>query len=220
MASTSAFKKLARELTEELRQAGRKEKVNPLSLANLFKTFSGRCAYCGVPCVPNSGDTRTKVSFQWYIPLNRGGLPEKENLVPVCSEHRHKYRASKRQIETIPDVNTFGDLMYSLIQATVTMTRLKSDNNTEAFVWEHKINRIKRAINSLLEEMMVSTQYRPFTDWKVDNMTVYEEDINTIPDMVEDMTEKEIAGEPAEKESLIEAAKQMLTTKQYKIIRK
>ena len=218
--TTTAFRQIACELNRELREKGRKKRINPLELVALTKRFSGRCAYCSVPCIPKAGQRSTQLNFQWYIPLDRGGETTIDNLVPVCSEHLHRYRPTKRQRETIPDINTFGDLVYNLIKSVITTSRLKSDNNVDAFRWEEKTNRIKREINGLLEEIIISSQYHPFTDWMVKEPVFHEEDINTIPDIIEGMTEKEIVNDTVDGRVLDEPVKQILSTKQYKIIRK
>ena len=214
LASTTHFRKMAADITRDLKSRGYARRIQAIELSMLFKQFNGRCAYCGIPCIPWPKISNDRVYFHWYIPLDKGGTTEIKNLVPVCSEHKEKYRHVKTPRETIPDVNTFGDLIATLVDSTITMRKLKSDNNVEAFKWERKIQALKHSINMLLEEIMVSTHYKPFSDWKF-NPIMHEEDVNTIPDLIEGM----VKGED-NKDELTNAAKQLISTKQYKIIRK
>lgn len=197
------------DLNRLIRNAGIKKSILYSEVNMLWRKFNGRCAFCGI-----SLDIRANVGpnasrFTFYTPLKYGGEVKQDNIVLACSKCAERYTPRREMREEIPDLNTLGDTIEQFIRA------IYEDRERANKATREKVQRIKRYINLQIEELAVNMRYKTFKDWAPDEFIMLFEGENTIPDIVEKMID-----EPEEaKKEMEQSWKQIMTTKQYKILK-
>lgn len=139
----------------------------------------------------------------FLIPLIAGGAIDTDNIVPTCGTCKNRYRPSKTPREDILDINTIADYIEHLVRA------VKDGQDRE------RVLRIKRTINAKLEQLAINMRYKTFSGDTPEEMVGIVDEVNSIPDIIEEMVETEEA-----KPKLNEAVKQINHTGEYRIIRR
>lgn len=216
-----AFNKTADSINRQRRlRFPESKKITSSECADIFNVYHGRCVFCGRPLLPKQTklDSEDTLHMIFYIPLERGGQPTLENIVPVCPFH-HRKRSRKQELrEEIPDLNTFADHLHVLIESIVEF----KERPTRPLV--EKIKRIKRLINFDIDEIAINMRYKPFEDWLPERFEMLVEDHNTLPERIEKLTADTLDKEPEEvlqsdKDRITDVAKQMVVTGQYGFVR-
>ena len=85
------------------------------------------------------------------------------------------------------------------------------------------LKRLKIMINLKLSDIAQNMRYKSFIDWIPEEYTIIEEDKNSIPDIIETMTEGACEGNEdalaSGEEEITQQVKQTMVTKKYRIIR-
>lgn len=190
-------------------------------MREVWNRDKGRCRFCG--CVLHIKDAvgASALFFKLYIPQEFGGKRELWNVVLCCRDDYEGYRAAKTVLgEDIPDVNTFADLTEQLIKATIKKQTAKPE---VSILLDEKIRRLKIMINDQLTDVAATMRYKPFKDWIPEDFELVVEGENTIPDIVEEITEaaceENADAVSSGKEKFTDSIKQVQTTKQYKIVK-
>ncbi len=174
-----------------------------------YKEYKGSCAFCGINLLVAESNSSHALRYSFYIPLEVGGVIDTFNIVPCCPSHKEENDRKIAIRDHIPDIDTLGDLIHILIETVL------ENRETPTPELKEKLRRIKRTINSELNNIVVTARYSYLEDWAPEEMSLLVEEKNTLPDLVEKIVE-----EKDTKESIQKLTGQMLTTKQYKIIRK
>lgn len=194
------------------------QRITPQQARAAFLAYKGTCAYCGIPLNVRNRTGWNSLHFTFYVPIKlQGKKIRPELLLPVCEAHlKNSIKPGLR--EDIPDLNTFSDLIVVLIKSIVSENELSSELK---ILMQEKINRIKRLLNFKLEDIALSMRYKPFRDWNPEEFELVVEGDNSFPDLVQKVTEEVIdKGTEETKEEVTECIKQILTAKQYKVVRK
>ena len=113
-----AMREINREVSD-IRLQGRKHYYNLHDARWIWGKYNGRCADCGTVLIP-FGNANNSVRFTHRVPLKAGGRPNRENLMPVCSNCQE----TRLRVHVLPqlrvvDYNTFADLIVHLVSAVV-----------------------------------------------------------------------------------------------------
>jgi hypothetical protein len=174
-----------------------------------------RCVYCGVALNRRSRQYNG-LNPVFYIPIDRGGPIEIDNLVFACSPCAHKYRPQRELRDAIPDINTFADYVEVLTKSVHEKMDAEKDEDAElVLILNEKIRRIKRLLNIQLEDIALSLKYKPFKDWIPERFQEVREDDTDAPTLIERVAENPTK---ENKEALTEGVKQIVSTGQYRII--
>ena len=212
--ATSPFLRgCVRDINVEIREAygrvtatdrywGTVPKILPKEAEEVFFKYRGRCAYCDARLSYLNKKTRYAACLHFYIPLNVKGEARKDNLIVVCRQCKHDYRSTKRLREDIVGLDSFADTCEALFRAV----QEGSDYKT--------VQMIKERLNSRLEDVATCMRYTVKSDWVPDTIEMVQDGTNTVAEHLEEM-----ANGNDVKEKVTRDIKQIVSTKQYKVIR-
>jgi hypothetical protein len=178
-------------------------KVTPTEAEACFAEHKGRCAYCDKVLTYLGHVSLTSARLAWYVPLNVGGEARPDNLIVVCARCKNDYTSTRKQRQGVVGLDSFADTCEQLFVAV-----LGEQSQT-------KIDMLKDRLNVTLSDVATCMRYVTLPEWKPVYMEKLIEGENTIGDRLEDMAKGVDV-----KAAITEDVKQIVTTKQYKILRK
>ena len=178
-------------------------KITKSDAESCFHKYNGRCVYCN-KALTYLGRARTDAArLSFYVPLNVGGEARPDNLVVVCAQCKHNYRAVRVLRQDVTGIDTFADHCEALFIAV------------KEGASEETRNQIKNRLNLRLVDIATCMRYVTTGDWIPEEFEKVEENENTIGDKLEQLGRGEEV-----KNDITSTLKQIVTTKQYKIIRR
>jgi hypothetical protein len=178
------------------------EKIKRFDAETCFQKQKGRCAYCDKPLRYLGRMSNDAARLSFYVPLNIGGEARPDNLIVVCSQCKHNYRSMRILREDIVGIDSFADHCEALFLA------IKDGASEEVR------NQIKNRLNHRLADVAMCMRYVVTGDWIPETFEKIVDEENTIGEKLEDMGRGKDM-----KKSITEDVKQIIVTKQYKIIR-
>jgi hypothetical protein len=188
-------------------------KVTPTEAEACYDKYKGRCAYCDKSLSYLGSVSVYSARLAWYVPLNVGGEARPDNLIVVCARCKHGYTSTRKVRQDIVGLDSFADTIESLVKA----------------VWAGEGPEVtlplKDKLNVRLADVANCMRYVTTSDWKPEfdyttgkKFVKIVEGENTIGEQVEQLAEGTRDGGDV-KDEIIQVTKQIVTTKQYKIIR-
>ena len=179
------------------------DRITKHDVEEIFQKYRGMCVYCDKATAYLGTRSHNSARVTWYVPLNVGGEAVFDNLIVSCQGCVKSYRSTRKLREDMVGLDTFADTVERLIQA----------------VWDGEeqvtVDRLKARLNIRLSDVANCMRYVTKDDWVAAENEIIEEGVNTIGDMVEEQAHGE-----DKTEAITNTIKQMVTTKQYKIIRR
>lgn len=169
----------------------------------VFQKYKGRCVYCDKATAYLGTRSHNSARVTWYVSLNVGGEAVLSNLIVSCQECVKRYRSTRKLREDMIGMDTFADTVELLVKAV----NGGADQAT--------VDQLKARLNVRLSDVASCMRYITKDDWITAENEIIEEGVNTIGDRVEAMAKGE-----DNKDAITNTVKQMVTTKQYKIIRR
>lgn len=185
---------------------GTYSKVTKDDAETCFMQYKGRCVFCDKTLSYLGRHSRNSARLMWYVPLNVGGEARPDNLVVVCAECKHGYRSTRKLREDIQGLDSFADVCVELYRAVAA----GADRPT--------INRLKNRLNIRLSDVATCMRYIIQTEVEPETPEVLIEGVNTIPDMLEDLTDG-LYTEEEQASRITNRVKKVVKHKQYKVIR-
>lgn len=168
-----------------------------------FQKYKGRCVYCDKALSYLGRKAPNSARLMFYVPLNVGGKVTLDNLIVACVPCKQEYTSLRKVREDVLGLDSFGDTCEALFKA------VRDGANEETIL------KLKCRINHRLTDIATCMRYVTTSDWIPNAMRLVIEGENTIGDRLEDMAKGEDV-----KDEITQDVKQIVTSKQYKIIRK
>ncbi len=178
-------------------------KINSADAEACFQHHKGRCVHCDKRLSYLGRRSTFAARLMFYVPLSTGGEARADNLIIVCAQCEHDYRDTRHLRRDIVGLDSFADVCEALFKAV-------RDGASEDVR-----DQLKNRLNLRLMDIATCMRYVTTGDWEPDNTEVIVEGVNTIGERLEKMAR----GEDVKKE-VTNDIKQIVKTKQYKIIRK
>jgi len=178
------------------------DKVTRSDVEAVAARYKGRCVYCDKSLSYIGTVGKFSARLAWYVPLNVGGAPRPDNLVVVCARCKTDYTSVRKVRQDVEGLDSFADVIERLVKAV--------QNNEDP----HVIEALKSRLNVRLADVATCMRYVTTSDWKPDKFEQVIEQHNTIGELIE----QQARGKDVKKE-ITQTTKQIVTTKQYKIIR-
>ena len=178
-------------------------RITNADVEEVYQKYRGRCVYCDKALRYLGTRSHNSARVTWYVPLNVGGEARPDNLIVVCQECVKSYRSTRKLREDMVGLDTFADTVEALVKAVW------------AGVDQVEVDQLKSRLNVRLADVANCMRYVTKDDWVAAENEIVEEGVNTIGDRIETM----IKGEDT-KDEITNTVKQIVTTKQYKIIRR
>ena len=179
------------------------DRITKHDVEEIFQKYRGMCVYCDKATAYLGTRSRNSARVTWYVPLNVGGEAVLSNLIVSCQECVKSYRSTRKLREDMVGLDTLADTVERLVKA----------------VWAGEdqdiVDRRKARLNIRLSDVASCMRYVTKDDWIAAENEIIEEGVNTIGDRVEAMAKGEDT-----KPAITNTIKQIVTTKQYKIIRR
>ena len=167
-----------------------------------YRKYKGMCVFCDTLMGYLGRPSMASARLMFYVPLTVGGAPTPENLILVCNKCKEGYRDTRKLRTDIVGLDSFADCCEELFKAV-------RDGYPQA-----KIDMLKARLNGRLADVAMCMRYVTTPDWAPVTMTQVVEGENTIGERLEQMgTGQDV------KAAITEDVKQIVTTKQYKIMR-
>jgi hypothetical protein len=179
------------------------EKITIPDAEECFRQYRGKCLYCDTRLSYLGRMSKNSARLMFYVPLKVGGEARPDNLIIVCADCKHEYRDTRKLRQDIVGLDSFADCCEQLFIAVL-------DGHSQL-----KIDTLKARINTRLSDVATCMRYVTTPDWKPRETVKLIEGKNTIADRLERMGEGNKVTE-----CITEDVKQIVTTKQYKIIRR
>ena len=189
-------------VTGKDKKQGTFEKIIPAEAEDCFRQYRGKCVYCDTRLSYIGRPNMASARLAFYVPLKVGGLAVPDNLIIVCANCKHDYRDTRKLRKDIVGLDSFADCCEQLFIAI----RDEAPRDT--------VNMLKGRINARLEDVATCMRYVTTPDWRPVEMGKLIENQSTIADRLEQMGKGEKVTE-----IITEDVKQVVTTKQYKIMR-
>lgn len=177
-------------------------KITKVDAEACFERYHGRCVFCNKALKYLGRMSKDAARLMFYVPLNVGGEARPDNLVVVCAYCKYNHRSVKPREADVVGVDSFADLCEALFLAI-------RDGSDE----DHR-DAIKNRLNLRLADIATCMRYVTKGDWIPDAFDKVVDGENTIGERLEHMGRGEDV-----KDDITNAVKQIITTKQYKIIR-
>jgi hypothetical protein len=177
-------------------------KVTPTEAEACFADHKGRCAYCDKALTYLGHVSVNSARLSWYVPLKVGGEARPDNLIVVCARCENDYNSTRKLRGDIVGLDSFADACEQLFIAV-----------KEGRPQEERDN-LKDRLNVKLSTVATCMRYVARPKWRPVVLEKMIEGENTIGERLEDMAKGKDT-----KYSITEDMKQMVTTKQYKILR-
>ncbi len=177
--------------------------ISKNEVEEVYQKYKGRCVYCDKATAYLGTRSHNSARVTWYVPLNVGGEAVLDNLIVSCQGCVKDYRSTRKLREDMVGLDTFADTVERLVKAL------------EAGEDQAIVDRIKARLNIRLSDVATCMRYITKDDWVAAENEIIEEGVNTIGDRVEAMAKGEDT-----KDAITNTVKQIVTTKQYKIIRR
>lgn len=178
------------------------EKISVADAEECFRQYRGKCVYCDTRLSYLGRTTMNAARLAFYVPLKVGGEARPDNLIVVCARCKHEYRDTRKLRQDIVDLDSFADCCEQLFIAI-------RDNECR-----DKVLLLKDRINTRLADVATCMRYVTTHDWRPAELVKVVEGKNTIADRLEQMGKGDKVTE-----IITEDVKQIVTTKQYKILR-
>lgn len=178
------------------------DKITTADAEACFRQYRGKCVYCDTRLSYLGRVTRFAARLAFYVPLNVGGEARPDNLIVVCAGCKHEYRNTRKIRQDITGLDSFADVCEQLFEAVI--------DNADG----DRIKRLKARLNDRLADVATCMRYTTTEDWKPQWTEKIVDGQNTIGDRLELMAEGEDM-----KATITNDVKQIVTTKQYKIMR-
>jgi hypothetical protein len=178
------------------------EKVIPAEAEDCFRQYRGKCVFCDTRLSYIGRVNMASARLMFYVPLKVGGEAKPDNLIIVCANCKHEYRGTRKLRQDITGLDSFADCCELLFEAV--LEKAGTD----------RIKRLKARLNDRLIDVATCMRYSTTEDWKPQWHDKIIEGRNTIGDRLELVAEGEDM-----KAAITNDVKQMVTTKQYKIMR-
>jgi hypothetical protein len=179
------------------------DRITALDIEEVYHKYKGRCVFCDKATAYLGKRSLDAARVTWYVPLNVGGEARPDNLIVSCQECVKSYRSTRKLREDMVGLDTFADVVERLVKAV-------RDGEDECIVAA-----LKSRLNVRLMDIANCMRYVTKDDWIAAEDEIVEEGVNTIGDRVEAMAKGEDT-----KAGITNTVKQIVTTKQYKIIRR
>lgn len=177
--------------------------ISKNEVEEVFQKYKGRCVYCDKATAYLGTRSHNSARVTWYVPLNVGGEAVLDNLIVSCQGCVKDYRSTRKLREDMVGLDTFADTVERLVKAV----RDSEDQDI--------VDRLKARLNIRLSDVANCMRYITKDDWVAAENEIIEEGVNTIGDRVEAMAKGEDTTA-----AITNTVKQIVTTKQYKIIRR
>jgi hypothetical protein len=178
------------------------KKITPADAEACYSEYGGKCVFCDTRLAYLGRPDMAAARLMFYVPLKYNGPPIPTNLVLVCLKCKYDNRSTRKLRTEITGLDSFADCCEQLFIAV-------RDGYPQS-----KIDMLKNRINTRLSDVAMCMRYVTTPDWRPVEMTKLIENKNTIADRLEQMGE----GDKVTK-CITEDVKQIVTTKQYKIMR-
>ncbi len=177
-------------------------KITVADAEGCFHNYRGKCVFCDTRLSYLGRGTRNAARLMFYVPLKVGGEARPDNLIVVCAGCKHEYRDTRKLRQDVVGLDSFADCCEQLFIAV-------RDGYPQA-----KIDMLKNRINTRLTDVATCMRYVTTPDWQPVKMEKLREGVNTMAETLVDMAEGEDV-----KADVTEKVKQVVTTKQYNIMR-
>jgi len=181
---------------------GTYSKITKTDAELCFEKYKGRCVYCNKALSYLGRMSKDSARLVFYVPLNVGGEARPDNLVVACAQCKHNYRSVRVQRTDIVGLDSFADHCEALFLAI-------KDGASEEIR-----DQIKNRLNLRLVDIATCMRYITTADWIPEKFEKVVEGENTIGERLERLGRGEDV-----KDDITNDVKQIVTTKQYKIIR-
>jgi len=183
---------------------GTYEKISVADAEACFRQYRGKCVYCDTRLSYLGRVTMNAARLAFYVPLKVGGEARPDNLIVVCARCKHEYRDTRKLRQDITGLDSFADVCQQLFESCL-------EENPDP----DKIKRLKDRLNDRLADVATCMRYVTTPDWRPCEFVKVVEGKNTIADRLEQLA----YGDTSVTEVITEDVKQIVTTKQYKILR-
>jgi hypothetical protein len=178
-------------------------RITNFDVEEVYQKYRGRCVYCDKALRYLGTRSHNSARVVWYVPLNVGGEARPDNLIVSCQECVKSYRSTRKLREDMVGLDSFADVVELLFKAV----RDGADQSV--------VDQLKSRLNVRLVDVANCMRYTTKDDWIASEDEIVEEGVNTIGDRVEAMAKGEDT-----KDEITNTIKQMVSKKQYKIIRR
>jgi hypothetical protein len=184
-------------------------KINSADAEDCFQKYKGRCVYCDTRLSYLGRMSIYSARLAFYVPLKVGGEARPDNLIVVCAKCKHDYRSTRKVRTDVTGLDTFADLCEALFLA------VEEDAHPSV------LHTLKNRLNLKLTDVATCMRYVTKGEWvpEFDYITGNKfvkvvEGENTLGEQLEQMGKGEDV-----KADITQTVKQVVTTKQYKIMR-
>jgi hypothetical protein len=177
-------------------------KINSADAEACFQHHKGKCVYCDKRLSYLGRRSVYAARLMFYVPLSVGGEARPDNLIVVCALCEHDYRDTRKLRRDVVGLDSFADTCEALFMAV-------RDGDSEEVR-----DQLKNRLNVRLVDIATCMRYVTTGDWEPDDTEVVVEGVNTIGERLERMAKGEEV-----KDKITNDVKQIVKTKQYKIIR-
>jgi hypothetical protein len=181
---------------------GTYKKINSADAEDCFQQHKGKCVYCDKRLSYLGRRSVYAARLMWYVPLSVGGEARPDNLIIVCALCEHDYRDTRKLRRDIAGLDSFADTCEALFIAV-------RDGDSEEVR-----DQLKNRLNNRLVDIATCMRYVTTGDWEPKDIEVIVEGVNTIGERLEQMAKGVDV-----KDKVTNDVKQIVKTKQYKIIR-
>jgi hypothetical protein len=177
-------------------------KINSADAEECFHKYKGRCVYCDTRLSYLGRMSIYSARLAFYVPLKVGGEARPDNLIVVCARCKHDYRSTRKLRTDTTGLDAFADLCEALFLA------VKHDASEEVR------NNLKNRLNLKLTDVATCMRYATKGGWVPSKFDKVVEQVNTIGEQLEQLAKDEDV-----KADITQTVQQVVTTKQYKIMR-
>ncbi len=177
-------------------------KINSADAEACFQRHKGKCSYCDKRLSYLGRRSTFAARLMFYVPLILGGEARADNLIIVCTQCEYDYRDTRRLRRDIVGLDSFADVCEALFKAV-------RDGASEEVR-----DQLKNRLNLRLMDVATCMRYVTTGDWEPDDTEVIVEGVNTMGERLEQMANSEDV-----KDKITNDVKQIVKTKQYRILR-
>jgi hypothetical protein len=190
-------------VTAKDKKHGTVKKITPQDAESCYQQYKGKCVFCDTRLAYLGRANEAAARLMFYVPLKVGGEARLDNLIIVCTNCKHEYRDTRKLRQDITGLDSFADVCEQLFEAVI--------ENADF----GRIKRLKARLNDRLSDVATCMRYVTTHDWLPIKMEKLVEGENTMAEALEAMGEGKDM-----KADITNKVQQVVTTKQYKVMRK